>query len=166
MEKTRKIQSILERLFYFLFDKLFMSSDENMNLMKTLDDAWNSQDWETFSKRHTDDVIVRWPGQRHTEGIEAHRKEGEYFFKAFPDNHVENNPYKTLFGQRDWTCSIAEFTGTHKGPMMGLDGKMIPPTNKSFKVDFCTVAHWKNGRIVEENLFYDLVGMMKQLGLM
>jgi ketosteroid isomerase-like protein len=50
--------------------------------------------------------------------------------------------------------------------MMGLDGKMIPPTNKKFKVDFCTVAHWKNGKIVEENLFYDLVGMMTQLGLM
>ena len=145
---------------------MFMSAEENMNLMKTLDDAWNSQDWETFSKRHTEDVIVRWPSQPPTEGIDAHRKEGEYFFKVFPDNHVENNPYKTLFGQGDWTCSIAEFTGTHKGPMMGLDGKMIPPTGKSFKLDFCTVAHWKNSRIVEENLFYDPVGMMKQLGLM
>jgi predicted ester cyclase len=145
---------------------MFMSAEENMNLMKTLDDAWNSQDWETFSKRHTDDVIVRWPGQPPTEGIEAHRKEGEYFFKAFPDNHVGNNPYKSLFGQGDWTCSIAEFTGTHKGPMMSPDGKTIQATNKAFKVDFCTVAHWNNRRIVEENLFYDLVGMMKQLGLM
>jgi ketosteroid isomerase-like protein len=50
--------------------------------------------------------------------------------------------------------------------MEGLDGNMIPATNKTFKVDFCTVAHWKDGRIVEENLFYDLVGMMRQLGLM
>jgi predicted ester cyclase len=141
--------------------------EENMRLMKTLDDAWNSQDWDTFSKRHTDDVVVRWPGQPPTNGIDAHKKEGEYFFKAFPDNHVENNPYKTLFGQRDWTCSIAVFTGTHKGEMMGLDGKMIPPTNKTFKVDFCTVARWNSdGRIVEENLFYDQIGMMAQLGLM
>jgi len=43
---------------------------------------------------------------------------------------------------------------------------MISATNKTFKVDFCTVALWKNRKIVEENLFYDLVGMMKQLGLM
>jgi ketosteroid isomerase-like protein len=50
--------------------------------------------------------------------------------------------------------------------MMGLDGKAIEATNKRFKIDFCTVAHWKDGRIVEENLFYDLLGMMKQLGLM
>jgi ketosteroid isomerase-like protein len=39
--------------------------------------------------------------------------------------------------------------------MMGIHGTMIPPTNKKFKVDFCTLAHWKNGKIVEENLFYD-----------
>ena len=142
-----------------------MRSEDNMELMKTLDDAWNSQDWDTFTKRHTDDVIVRWPGQPPTEGIVAHRKEGEYFFRAFPDNHVANNPYKVLFAQGGWTCSIAEFTGTHRGQTMGLDGKNIEPTNKKFKVDFCTVAHWKNGQIVEENLFYDLVGMMRQLGV-
>jgi ketosteroid isomerase-like protein len=143
-----------------------MNAEENMNLMKTLDDAWNSQDWDTFSKRHADEVIVRWPGPPPTVGIDAHKKEGEYFFNAFPDNHVENNPYKIFFGQGDWTCSVAEFTGTHKGPMIGGDGKTIQPTNKNFKVDFCTVAHWKDGKIIEENLFYELVGLMRQLGLM
>jgi hypothetical protein len=24
-------------------------------------------------------------------------------FKTFPDNHVQNNPYKILFGQEMWT---------------------------------------------------------------
>ena len=52
------------------------------------------------------------------------------------------------------------------GPMIGPDGKKIAPTGKSFEVDFCTVARWdENGQIIEENLFYDVVGMMKQIGL-
>jgi len=34
------------------------------------------------------------------------------------------------------------------------------------EVNFCTVAHWRNGEIIEENLFYDLVGMLKQIGVM
>jgi hypothetical protein len=83
--------------------------------------------------------------------------------KTFPDNHVENNPYKVLFGQGDWTCSIAVFTGTFKGPMKGLDGKMIPPTNKKFQVEFCTVAHWNNSQIDEENLFYDQLESLNRL---
>jgi hypothetical protein len=42
---------------------------------------------------------------------------------------------------------------------------MIPPTNKSFKLEFCTIAKWENGKIVEERLFYDLVGMLRQIGV-
>jgi len=70
-----------------------------------------------------------------------------------------------LFGQGERTCSVALFTGTHKGPLMA-GGKTIEPTNKKFQVEFCTVAPWKNGEIVEEKLFYDQPAMMKQLGLM
>lgn len=61
---------------------------------------------------------------------------------------------------------MVEFTGTHKGPMMGIEGKRIQATNKNFKVDFCTVARWNDRKVVEENLIYDLVGIMRQLGLM
>ena len=35
----------------------------NMELMQTLDDAWNAQDVEVFRARHKPDVVVRWPGQ-------------------------------------------------------------------------------------------------------
>jgi len=142
-----------------------MNAEENLRLMKSLDDAWNAQDWETFSQRHMDDVIVRWPNKQPTEGIDAHRMEAEYFSRSFPDNHIENDPYKVLIAQGDWTCSVAEFTGTHEGILIDPDGKSIPATNKKFKVDFCTVARWKDKKIVEENLFYDLVGMMRQLDL-
>jgi ketosteroid isomerase-like protein len=141
------------------------AASHNMELMQTLDDAWNAQDLETFAKRHKDDVVVRWPGKEPTNGVHDHRAEALDFFKTFPDQKVHNRPYKTLFASGDWTCSIARFTGTMKGPMKGPDGKDIPPTNKSFDVDFCTVARWDNGQIVEENLFYDLVTFMKQIGL-
>lgn len=138
----------------------------NLELMQTLDDAWNAQDMDTFTKRHRKDVVVRWPGKPPTHGVEAHRQESLEFFKTFPDQHLDNRPYRVLFASGDWTCSIAHFTGHMKGPMQGLDGKVIPPTGKAFDVDFCTVAHWDdNGQIIEENLFYDLVTFMKQIGL-
>jgi ketosteroid isomerase-like protein len=137
----------------------------NMELMQTLDDAWNSQDLDTFIQRHKPDTVVSWPGQPPTHGVEAHRQEAIDFFTAFPDQHLDNRPYKTFFASGDWTCSIAHFTGTMTGPMRAADGSQVPPTGKSFDVDFCTVARWDDGQIVEENLFYDLVTFMKQLGL-
>src|SRR5580700_328328 len=144
-----------------------MIPEQNLQLMKTLDDSWNAKDLTTFRKRHAKDCVVRWPNQPPTHGIEAHEQEALAFFKTFPDQHLVNNPYKVMIAEGDWTCTIAEFTGTIKGPMTMADGKVIAPTNKSFKVDFCTVAHWnENGEIVEENLFYDLMGMLKQIGVM
>ena len=38
------------------------TEQRNMELMQTLDDAWNAQDVEIFGVRHKTDVIVRWPG--------------------------------------------------------------------------------------------------------
>lgn len=143
-----------------------MSNEEqNRERMVTLDDAWNAQDVEGVARFHKPDVIVYWPGKPPTRGMADHATETREFFKAFPDQHIANRPYKTLFASGDWTCSIARFTGTMKGPMKGPHDKEIPPTGMPFDVDFCTVARWDNGQIVEEHLFYDLVTFMKQIGL-
>ena len=56
--------------------------------------------------------------------------------------------------------------GTHTGPLKGLDGQIHPATHRKFNLEFCTVAHWKNGEIVEEKLSYDLFGFMTQLNLL
>ncbi|MCG3116487.1 MAG: ester cyclase [Candidatus Manganitrophus sp. SA1] len=57
--------------------KVVMSSvEKNMGLMKTLDDAWKSQDWETFRKRHAENVAVFWPGKPEpTRGRPSHEEE-------------------------------------------------------------------------------------------
>lgn len=139
-----------------------------MRLMQTLDDAWNagpgSSLWETFRKRHHENVAVYWPGQPEpTRGRHSHDLEAVEFFETFPDNHLVNRPYKIFFASGEYTASVAEFTGTFSGPMKGPDGKAIPPTNKKFEVEFATIARWVNGEIVEERLFYDLTGVMKQI---
>jgi SnoaL-like polyketide cyclase len=141
---------------------------ENLELMKTLDDAWNagpgSPLWETFRKRHSEDVAVYWPAQPNpTRGRHNHDVEAIEFFKNF-DNRLINNPYKIAFGQGDNTCTVAEWTVALKVPMKDADGKIVQP-GKVAKLEFCTIATWKNNEIVEERLFYDVVGMMRQLGL-
>jgi predicted ester cyclase len=137
----------------------------NMMLFQTADDAWNAQDVETFENRHTEDVVVYVPAAPPQVGMDAHREFAVNSFRTFPDQRVQNRPYKAFFAGGDWVCSIARFTGTMTGPMIGPDGKEIAPTGKSFDVDFCTVGHWKNGQMTEEYLFYDVVTFMKQIGL-
>ena len=84
-----------------------VNEQRNLELMQTLDDSWNAQDWDTFDKRHRHDVTVRWPAQPPTHGRHDHRAESIRLFKTFPDNRVHNRPYRVLFASGDWTCSIA-----------------------------------------------------------
>ncbi len=145
---------------------VFGNVTKNLELMKTLDDAWNSQNWDSFKKRHSENVAVYWPGQPEpTRGREAHFRESVEFFKTF-SNKLANNPYKILFGSDDYTCSVADWEATMIGPMKNPDGSVVQPTHKTARLEFCTVAHWSsNGEILEERLFYDVVGMMRQLGI-
>lgn len=85
-----------------------MGNEYNLVLMKTLDDAWNAQDWETFDKRHAEETDIYWPGQKDPtlESVE--------FFKSI-ENHIENDPYKIQFGQGEWTCTVARWQARWSG---------------------------------------------------
>lgn len=139
--------------------------ERNMELFQKADDAWNAQDLETFSARHAKEVVVNAPGQTPQRGLDAHTEFALRSFKAFPDQRVENRPYKVFFASGDWVLSIARYTGTMTGPLVLQDGTEIPPTGKSFDVDFATVGHWEDGQMIEEYLFYDIATFNQQVGL-
>jgi hypothetical protein len=94
-----------------------MAGDDNLQRMKTLDDAWNAQDWDVFRKRHSSDTAVHWPGQPDpTLGRDAHQAESEAFFKSI-ENHLDNNPYKVMF--RLWRLDL------HDRQMDGKDDRPV-----------------------------------------
>lgn len=78
---------------------------------------------------------------------------------------IDDGPYPVVFGQGDWTCAVSRLTGTTNDSMRGLDGHTIQPTNQKFEIEVCVVTCSKNGEIVEQKVFYDLVGMQKQNGV-
>ena len=82
----------------------------NMELMQTLDDAWNAQDMDTFTKRHKPDVVVTWPGKPPTHGIRAHGEESLDFFRAFPTSGSTIAPTG---------CSSPAATGPARSPVSG-----------------------------------------------
>ena len=52
--------------------------------------------------RHKSDVVVRWPGRPEpTQGIDDHTTASEWFWAAFPDQHLDNRPYRVFLTQGD-----------------------------------------------------------------
>ncbi len=125
-------------------------------------DVFSGQKWGLLSVSHAEDIVVHWPDGHTTTGIQKHIEDLKAMFVYAPDTKIETHPIR--FGSGDWTCVTGEMTGTFSKPMP-IGGKIIPPTGKKFKLTMCTVGHWKNGRMMEEYLFWDNQTFMKQIGL-
>ena len=98
-------------------------AQNNLELMRTLDDSWNAQDWDTFEKRHSKDTTVFWPGQAEpTRGRDNHKAESIEFFKTFPDNHLINHPYKVEIAQGE--CLGGQCKTGHTGSLQNRPYEM------------------------------------------
>jgi hypothetical protein len=143
------------------------SSDSVAQHLRTFDeldfDVYSNQKWDRLSASHADDILVTYPDGHQTKGLPAHIDELKPLFVFAPDTKIKVHPIK--FGTGEWTCVTGVMSGTFTKPMPIGDGKSIPPTGKSFKIDMATVGHWKNGKMTEESLFWDNQAFMKQIGV-
>jgi steroid delta-isomerase-like uncharacterized protein len=60
----------------------------------------------------------------------------------------------------EWT-----FTGTHTGPFLLPDGSQAPPTGKRVEVRGMELVQVRDGKIIVDNLYYDSMAVVIQLGL-
>lgn len=57
-------------------------------------------------------------------------------------------------------------TGTHNGPLCTPSGNAIQPTGRSGTVPGSTTYEIKNSKITHAWIYWDMAGMLAQLGLM
>lgn len=138
----------------------------NLELMRQTDDAMNRRDWDTFIGTHSDDVLVTSPDSPvPTNNKPDHLAVVKGFTDAFPDHKIQL-PYVMSIGQGDSFCAVHENGGTFSEPWKLPNGQVIPPTNKKYTMTMVTLGKVKDGKITEEKIIYDMVGMMRQLGMM
>jgi hypothetical protein len=144
--------------------KLMAIVDEHLKTFDELDyDVFSNQKWSRLSESHADDIVVTWPDGHETKGLAKHIEDLKQLFVYAPDTKIEKHPIK--FGTEEWTCVEGVMTGTFSKPMPLGEGKTIPPTGKSFKLNMTTIGHWKDGVMDHEWLFWDNQTFMKQIGL-
>ncbi len=116
-------------------------SEHDLELLITLDNPGDAREEDTFAHLQVNNIEY-WLGRRFPASYRIYQRA----------EAVGDDAYKVTFGQGDWTCTLARFPGT--------------PPNKPFDIEVCTITNSKNGEIVEQKVFYDLVETQKQIGLM
>ena len=89
-----------------------------------------------------------------SEGRESARAAYVAYFTAFPDLVPQDEG--VAFGD-DVMITWGTLTGTSKGEWLG-----VPPGGGSFRVPFTNVAHFADGRMLGERIYFDLATLCEQ----
>ena len=140
-------------------------TEERLRRFDSLDfQFYSNQMWDSLAISHDANIKVYYPDGTTTTGLfPQHIDMLKPMFVFAPDTKITSHPVK--FGTGEWTTAIGELEGTFSKPMPIGNGRTIPPTGKKFKLSMCTVGHWKDGKMIEEYLFWDNQSFMKQIGL-
>lgn len=136
-----------------------------IRLMTEGDEAFNARDFEALDAVHDPDMIAFVAGSAEPlYGREAHGVAMKHMLAAFPDITV-HLPYPVQFGGEDWITVVTTVTGTFTGEMALPDGTAIPPTGKSFDLEFAQTTKWRDDRLVLISAFWDTALQARQMGL-
>jgi len=137
---------------------------QHIETFDTLDFVvFSNQQWDRLHESHAEDIIVTWPDGHDTNGIETHIHDLQQLFVHAPDTRIDLHPIR--IGSGEWTAVTGVMTGTFTQPMRMADGTVIQPTGRAFSLPMATIAHWSDGRIDHEWLYWDNQTYMRQLGL-
>ena len=124
-------------------------------------DRYNAKDLDAVMDLYADDAVQLMP-EGLFEGKSAIRERLARDLDACSDiaHRVESYVEQDDSFADEWT-----FVGTHSGPFPLPDGGHVPPTGKRLEIRGMELVVLRDGKIVVDNLYYDNVAVLAQLGL-
>ena len=135
--------------------------DENRELLDQYVELYNAGDLDACMGLYADDAVQRMHDGIF-EGIDAIRERLARDLVAFPDAKyvVETFVEEDETFADEWT-----FTGTNTGPFRLPDGSEVPATGRPVEIKGMEFVEVRDGKIVVDNLYYDFMAAVAQLGL-
>jgi steroid delta-isomerase-like uncharacterized protein len=133
----------------------------NKELLEQYVERYNAGDLDAVMDLYAEDAVQIMP-EGTFEGRSAIRERLARDLVACPDiawtvlSFVEQGD---TFAD-EWT-----FVATHTGPFQLADGSELPPTGKQVELRGMELVEVRDGKIVIDNLYYDNMAVMAQLGL-
>ena len=122
------------------------------------DKAINGRNIEIINLDYFDENIKAITADGDIEGIDAFKAYYNNYLTGFSD--AEFN-IVDVFGQGNKIVKHWNFKGTHDGDFFG-----IPPTGKKIDLIGTTLVSMKDGKILQEQDFFDNYSLLSQLGLL
>jgi ketosteroid isomerase-like protein len=125
-------------------------------------DEVNTDDYRDAAEIFSPEIVTRPPGMGELHGIEAFVAYGHGFHRAFPDGRIHGDRFVE---SGDVVVVEGRFTGTNTGPLDTPAGQ-LPATGQPMELAFADVFRVADGKITEHRIYYDVLSMLGQLGLL
>jgi steroid delta-isomerase-like uncharacterized protein len=122
--------------------------------------AYTKGDFDGAIAPYADDAEVSDPTGKY-KGKPQILTQLQVWHTAFPDAKAEITNQLT---EGDQVLTEVTFRGTHTGPLAGAMGT-TPPTGKRVELNMAIVSWFRGGRVQRERDYFDLAGLMQQLGI-
>jgi steroid delta-isomerase-like uncharacterized protein len=135
-----------------------MPIDAKAIVHRLYEDVWNRHKLDVVSDLVSPSHAVRdnnSPGS--SVGPEAYKIQVAMYLAAFPDLCLI---VEDIVAEKDKLAASWTISGTHKGEFMG-----IRPTHKKVSIEGITIHYLHNGKIIDSNISWDALGLMRQLGV-
>ena len=134
-----------------------MSTEANKELIRRAFEAQNRGDDDAMAECYDPDITLHEPGlPAPVRGHAAFRQLLMMYRSAFPDlRFTEEN----LLADGEQVAARWRIDVTHTGEFMG-----IPPTGKRLTISSIDIFRIVNGKIAEQWVVADTLGMLQQLG--
>ena len=140
-----------------------MSEQDNVKIVHKFYDNFNAHNLEANDRLQSEDAKTEAPGAPGPMNVEQGRGYTQVFLTAFPDLHFD---ILQTIAQGDHVVVNWRGTGTHNGPLMSPSGHATPATHKAATVHGSNTFEVKNGKITRSAVYFDMAGLLTQLGLM
>ena len=134
-----------------------MTTQENLDLVLRMYDALNAQDLEAHNEFWTEDMIWHGPpGFGDIHGLDGFKYEVlKPFYDTFPDYYVKD---EIQVANGDWVAATGVLTGTPQEDWLG-----VPATGKPIVMRYSDFWRVENGKLAENWVMIDNLGVMQQL---
>jgi steroid delta-isomerase-like uncharacterized protein len=135
--------------------------ETNKELLDCYVELYNAGDLDACMELYAEDAVQRMHDGVF-EGVDDIRERLARDLVAFPDARYV---VESFFAEGDTFADEWTFTGTNTGPFRLPDGTVVPPTGKPVEIKGMEFVEVHDGKIVVDNLYYDFMASVVQLGL-
>lgn len=137
-----------------------MTEELKSMIQKVFEEAYNKGNLDVLDELVDSNYLRHQSPMKNVKGLNAYKKFVDDVRKAYTNFEMK---VEEVLADGNKTVARIVLTGKHTGKTPTL---MAPPTGKEIAMVGCTVSTWENGKITEEWVYNDYMGLTQQFGVM